>query len=62
MCTSTRGQLAVFLKFCRGKNLIRFLVHKDWAGFAAHYNGPSYAQNHYDTMMAGAHHRFSSGH
>ena len=62
MCASTRGQLAVFLKYCRGRNLIRYLVNKDWAAFASHYNGPSYAENHYDTNMAAAYRRFSSGH
>jgi hypothetical protein len=60
VCRSTAGQLSVFLKYCRGKNLIRFLVNKDWASFAHHYNGPSYARNHYDAQMAGAYRRFSS--
>lgn len=59
MCRSTVGQLTVFLKFCRGKNLIRFLINKDWRGFAYHYNGEGYARNHYDTNMAGAYRRFS---
>jgi len=59
MCRSAAGQLTVFLKFCRGKNLIRFLLHKVWRGFAYHYNGKGYARNHYDTNMAGAYRRFS---
>jgi hypothetical protein len=60
MCRSTLGQLTVFLKFCRGKNIVRYLAAKDWAGFAYHYNGADYARNNYDTKMAAAYRRFSS--
>jgi len=60
MCRSTLGQLTVFLRFCRGKNVVRYLASKDWARFAYHYNGADYARNHYDTKMAAAYRRFSS--
>jgi len=60
MCRSTAGQLAVFLRFCRGKNIVRYLASKDWARFAYYYNGADYARNAYDTKMAAAYRRFSS--
>ena len=40
-CRSTLGQLSLFLKYCRGKNVIRFLANKDWAGFVYHLARPT---------------------
>jgi hypothetical protein len=37
-----------------GQPLINWLRTKDWARFAAGYNGPAYAQNQYDTRLAAA--------
>lgn len=34
------------------------LVARDWAGFAARYNGPGYAKNAYHTKLAAAYDRF----
>jgi hypothetical protein len=54
----SEGQhLRAFLGFCRSNNLVRHLRTHNWAAFAAGYNGPSYAENHYDTKMAQAYAR-----
>ena len=37
---------------CKSNGWHRFLVAKDWAGFARHYSGPSYADNKYDINLA----------
>jgi hypothetical protein len=44
----------------RGKTLLRLLQEKDWASFAAGYNGPAYAQNRYDVKLAEAYRKFSA--
>ena len=56
----SEGQhMRVFLGFCKANHLTRHLVSKDWAAFARGYNGPSYAENNYDTKMANAYARYS---
>ena len=42
----------------RGKTLLRLLQVKDWASFAAGYNGPAYAQNRYDVKLAEAYRKY----
>ncbi|MEO7330265.1 MAG: N-acetylmuramidase family protein [Minicystis sp.] len=57
---SSEGQhMRAFLGFCRANNLVRYLKTHQWASFASAYNGPSYADNAYDTKMASAYARWS---
>lgn len=52
MCESEAQQLSAFVGFCRTNNLIRHIQARDWASFAATYNGSDYRVNNYDTNMA----------
>lgn len=54
MFESEARQLEAFLAFCKDNGLVKHLKAKDWASFAAGYNGPGYADNAYDTKMAAA--------
>ncbi|RSV44427.1 DUF3380 domain-containing protein [Sphingomonas sp. ABOLE] len=47
-------QLAAFLKFVEGRGLAAALRARDWAKFAAGYNGTAFALNAYDTRLAAA--------
>jgi peptidoglycan hydrolase-like protein with peptidoglycan-binding domain len=51
---SEGGQLDVMVAFILGRGLGKYLVKKDWAGFAEGYNGASYAQNAYDAKLGRA--------
>ena len=42
----------------RGKPLLTWLRAKDWASFAAGYNGPGFAKNRYDAKLAAAYAKF----
>jgi hypothetical protein len=60
MYRSAGDQLDAFVRFIKANpNLARALRNKDWAGFAAGYNGPGYRANHYDEKMAAAYARHS---
>ncbi|MFO0760398.1 MAG: N-acetylmuramidase family protein [Byssovorax sp.] len=59
MFTSEAQHMRAFLGFCRANGLVRHLKRHAWASFAAAYNGPSYADNAYDTKMANAYARWS---
>lgn len=48
MCTGEDKQLEAFARFVKLTGLRPNLERKDWVGFAKRYNGPGYAQNHYD--------------
>jgi hypothetical protein len=61
MCAGERAHLDAFCAFIRSAGLVRRLQDHDWAGFAEHYNGPGYAQNHYDSKLAEAYARLSAG-
>jgi len=54
------AQLTAFAKFIARPQYLRALRNADWATFASAYNGPGYAQNHYDTKMAAAHKRWAT--
>ena len=60
MAKSEKDQLEAFEGFVTANNLKDELQRKDWAGFARSYNGPNYAQNHYDTKMADAYARLKA--
>jgi hypothetical protein len=55
---SSGNQLDAFLSFARSKGATRYLLTKDWANFALHYNGTKYRNNNYDTRLAAAYLRF----
>lgn len=61
MCASEDGQLSAVVGFIVSKKLAASLQAKDWTNYALHYNGPSYAKNHYDTRLAAAYTRLSDG-
>ena len=48
MCTGEDKQLEAFARFIKFAELRPNLERKDWTGFAKRYNGPRYAQNHYE--------------
>lgn len=60
MARSERNQLVAFEAFIRSSGLADELQRKDWAGFAARYHGPAYAENQYDTKMAQAYARLKA--
>lgn len=57
---SEAAQLALFCQFVRLNDLSDLLRQHDWAGFAKHYNGAAYQQNHYDEKLAQAYARFKA--
>lgn len=50
-----------FVGYVVGRHLDDELREHRWTAFAAGYNGPGYAQNHYDTKMAAAYARLNKG-
>ena len=54
MYQSEGAQLQAFVRFVQTAGLALALKRQDWAGFAYGYNGPAYAENHYDTKLAAA--------
>ena len=47
--------------FVRSCGLHKALANHDWAAFAQGYNGPSYAKNQYDTLLAANFQKFTYG-
>lgn len=62
MCKSESEQLMLFVAFIKKKNLHRFLKgeKKQWASFAAGYNGAGYKDNKYDTKLEKAYKKYKS--
>jgi peptidoglycan hydrolase-like protein with peptidoglycan-binding domain len=58
MKRSEREQLMLFVAFIKNNNLVGYLQKKDWAGFAYHYNGPSYKDNLYDVKLQNAYNKY----
>lgn len=54
LATSEKDQLEAFEGFVKFNDLSGALKTKNWAQFAAGYNGPGYAANQYDQKMASA--------
>jgi hypothetical protein len=52
MFYSESQHLRAFLGYCRHAGLVPYLKAHQWAAFAQGYNGPSYRQNRYDTLLA----------
>ncbi len=58
MCESEGHQLEAFANFIVANNLAKYLINRDWAGFARRYNGPAFAENRYDVKLAAAYKKF----
>jgi hypothetical protein len=54
LAISEKDQLEAFEGFVKANHLDTALKNKNWAQFAAGYNGPGYAANQYDQKMANA--------
>lgn len=61
MSHSEDAQLAAVAAFLDSTHLDAPLKAHDWASFAAGYNGPSYAKNHYDVSLRGEFQKYSFG-
>ncbi len=61
MCASETNQLLAMAGEILGSRLDAALRARDWAKFAAGYNGPAYRDNAYDTRLAAAHAKFTVG-
>ena len=59
MFKSESEHLSAFVGFIKKNKLAAALKSKNWATFAAAYNGPGYAENHYDTKMEKAYKKFA---
>lgn len=57
MGKSEAKQLEIMFRFIESKQLLGELRKHDWAGFAYHYNGEGYKQNHYDDKLRRAYER-----
>ncbi len=55
MYLSEGRQLQAMFNFIKSNKLDRFLINRDWAGFALRYNGEGYRENAYDEKLADAH-------
>lgn len=51
MFQSEANHLIAFVNFIKAQGLAEALANKDWAAFAAGYNGPAYNSNRYDLKM-----------
>lgn len=61
MCESEFKQLLLTANFIKkNSQMLQALQAKDWAVFAKCYNGPAYAQNHYDVKLEAAYQKYSS--
>jgi hypothetical protein len=52
MYSSTEEQVLLFINFIKSSGLLGFLKNGQWDSFAAGYNGPEYAKNHYAEKLA----------
>jgi N-acetylmuramidase/Putative peptidoglycan binding domain len=61
MCDSENAQLNAVASFLKTNKLDGPLQAHDWTTFARGYNGPAFAQNHYDTQLRGEFQKYSFG-
>lgn len=60
MYGSEGTQLLAFVGFVKSNpSMHAALKKKDWAGFAAKYNGPAYAENKYDVKLSNAYKKWA---
>jgi hypothetical protein len=57
MHNNADAHLDLCVAFVLGKGLAKYLRARNWAAFAADYNGPAYERNDYDTRLADAYAR-----
>jgi hypothetical protein len=60
MHESEGKQLGAMFNFIKSNRLDRFLINRDWAGFALRYNGESFRVNRYDEKLADAYEYWSN--
>lgn len=60
-CHGEREQLMQMVNFIKTSRLGQYLRNRNWAGFAAGYNGPGFRKNSYDTKLADAYRRAKLG-
>lgn len=53
-------QLEIFATLIENSGLTKYLKDRNWSGFAAKYNGPSYARKGYHTKMANAYKKYKN--
>ncbi len=58
MQSSEGAQLEIFAQFIKSNSLDKYMRDLNWSEFARRYNGPSYAQNQYDTKLDAAYQRY----
>jgi len=58
MCKSEGEQLKLFVAFIKNNHLDGYLQKKQWAKFAARYNGAGYKENSYDTKLEKAYNKY----
>jgi len=58
---SEDNQLACMTGFVRSTGIHKALASHDWAAFARGYNGPNFAKNNYDTLLAQHFQKFAAG-
>jgi hypothetical protein len=61
MVASEDAQLKAVAAFIKANGMGPYMRNRDWANFARRYNGPNYAQNHYDTKLAQFYEKYSTG-
>lgn len=61
MVQAEDNQLAAMAQFLLSNSLAAPLAANDWTAFALGYNGPNYAANNYDGLLAQFHTRFTQG-
>lgn len=61
MGDSEDAQLQAVCSFIQQSNLAASLQAHDWSSFAAKYNGPNFARNHYDVRLRGEFQKYSFG-
>ena len=61
MVQSEDNQLAAMAGFVRSTGLHKALSNHDWVAFARGYNGPNFAKNQYDTLLAQHYQKFAAG-
>lgn len=59
MSESEFRQFTLGLEFIKNSGLSKYIVKKDWAGFAKRYNGSGYKQNQYDIKLEKAYKEYS---
>jgi hypothetical protein len=61
MVNSEDQQIGGLFAFLSSNNLDQPLRSHDWTSSARGYNGPTYAKNQYDTRLASAFQKYSTG-